>query len=79
MEQTFHKTIDGHSIEFNRLLYPVRYQIQIEDLEKHGMLIDIVKGKNGDWEFKKVPDIPDWFYNAFKKICVAITENEVAT
>jgi hypothetical protein len=78
MKQTFHETIKGHSLEFNRLLYPVRYQIQLEDPEYKGMLIEIVKDKNGDWELKQAPGIPDWFFDGFEKIRVAITKNEAS-
>ena len=39
MQQTFFKTIQGHKIEFNRLLYPVRYQISTKDIESIGAII----------------------------------------
>ncbi len=31
MEQTFKKSINGHLIQFNRLLYPVRYLVKLDD------------------------------------------------
>lgn len=36
MQQTFVKTLNGHSIQFNRLLYPVQYCVLNDDQRTHG-------------------------------------------
>lgn len=76
MKQTFRQTIHHHSLEFNRLLYPLRYQVQLEDMEVKEKLIEIVKDGNGEWEIKEDTGIPQWFHLAFEQIRSAITENE---
>lgn len=76
MPQTFQKTINGHGMQFNRLLFPVRYAIKLEEYEYYGIIIPFVKDDVGDWKIEKVGGIPGWFYDMYSNIKDVVDINE---
>jgi len=76
MRQSFSKTIQGHLLKFNRLLYPLRYNISNADLEKLGMVISMSKDQKGGWAQSPFLQAPGWFNEITSSIDEAIIENE---
>lgn len=71
MQQTFVKTINGHSIQFNRLLYPVQYCIL-----NNGKRFLFEKNEAGIWTTNKTEQIPEWLKEINSDIQHTIEENE---
>lgn len=76
MLQTFVKTINGHSIQFNRLLYPVRYCVLNSDWESNGMRFLFEKNETDTWAINQTDSIPEWLKEIKSAIHSAIEENE---
>lgn len=74
MQQTFRRTIEGQLIQFNRLLFPLRYALKLDDEGSSGETI-ILKQGLGAWHLSdKEP--PDWFNQTVRGIIEAINDNE---
>ncbi|GEO12091.1 hypothetical protein [Segetibacter aerophilus] len=74
MQQIFHKTIGGTSLQFNRLLYPLKYQVKKDNLIEDGTIYELVGQENGSWKTDK--ELPKWFEEIFERVCEAINSNE---
>ncbi len=77
MQQTFIKTIQGHTLEFNRILYPVRYSILSQAFESTGTMILVEKDEKGEWKIQSLETMPGWVSEITMGIYNAIEENEV--
>ena len=76
MQQTFLKTINGHSIQFNRLLYPVQYCVLNNDPKSNGTRFLFEKNEDGIWTVNQTEQIPEWLKEINLDIHNAIQENE---
>ena len=76
MQQTFVKTINGHSIQFNRLLYPVQYCVLNNDPKANGTRFLIEKNEGGIWTVNQTEQIPEWLNEISLDINQVIKENE---
>jgi len=75
MKQTFLKTITDHTLEFNRLLYPVRYSLLYHNFKTPGIIIFVTKEK-GRWGINSLKNLPLWVSENSSAIIQAINENE---
>ncbi len=76
MRQSFNKTIRGHELEFNRLLYPVRYKIVAKGLDSMGMSVIAEKDELGNWNIDESEKVPYWVAEIRSDIEDTIAENE---
>jgi hypothetical protein len=76
MNQTFLKTIQGHDIEFSRLLYPLRYQIFIRKENSNPLVVTLKKDDKAVWHIDSPDKLPDWVNEMSLPIHYAIDENE---
>ncbi len=76
MQQTFFKTIQGHKIEFNRLLNPVTYHISTKDIEMAGNIFSLKKDGKGIWKINETSNLPFWINSISLDIHWAIARNE---
>lgn len=76
MRQTFLKTINGHTLEFNRLLYPVKYKLLFHSFETPGIIISVSKEEKGSWGINALENLPTWVSESSSNILQAIHENE---
>lgn len=76
MQQTFLKTIQGHKIEFNRLLNPIRYHISTKDIEMAGNTFSLKKDEKGVWKINETDNLPFWIHAISPDIHRAIIKNE---
>ena len=76
MQQTFTKTITGRILEFNRLLYPVKYNVLLHSYETPGIMITVNKEEKGKWSINSLESLPQWVNDVSSNILEAITENE---
>lgn len=79
MHQTFVKTIDGNNLEFNRLLYPVRYSVTSHDEKYQGSKVEISRDTEGNWYMSKEAEGQEWCSTLLDEICSAIKQNEIQT
>jgi hypothetical protein len=49
MQQTFVKTIHSYQVEFDRLLFPVRYKVYIRIENKNPVVVEINKDESSCW------------------------------
>lgn len=78
MQQTFVKTICGHNIQFNRLLYPVKYCVLNNDSESNRTSFLFERNETGMWTANPVK-LPTWLEEIRLHIYNAIEENERLT
>ncbi len=76
MRQTFYKTLQGHKLEFNRLLYPVRYCVSTKDSEIAGKKFLLTRDDTNVWQVKNREDLPNWFNEISTDVHNAISDNE---
>lgn len=76
MKQIFLKSIEGHQLQFCRLLYPIRYSVLVKTPQFRGSAFIINKKGKGQWEVESSADVPNWFYEIDQEIYKVITENE---
>jgi hypothetical protein len=76
MEQTFRKNIGGNNLQFNRLMYPVRYAVKCDEDGSDGMTIEFKKGNDGKWQAIKDGKIPGWVNGHTDEIRSVIEQNE---
>ncbi|WP_018615279.1 hypothetical protein [Segetibacter koreensis] len=75
MQITFIKTIDGSSIEFNRILYPLRYCVINKEPDSNGMKYFFRKGDTGEWK-PDMDELPEWIKKIYHQVHQLILENE---
>ena len=49
MKQTFLKSIDGFDLEFNKLLYPTRYQVVLKRPNRNPVIVTFNKSSDDEW------------------------------
>lgn len=76
MQLSFSKTIDGHEIEFVRLLYPLRYELFFRNANANPIKVGAKKDGNGSWSINETAELPGWIKELSLKIQSAIEENE---
>ncbi len=76
MQQSFVKTIDGHEIEFNKLMYPNRYQLTLRHPNKNPSTIFVIHA-NDEWVCDYDKSGMDWDQNLNEQILRVIAENEI--
>ncbi len=76
MQTSFKKNIQGHPLEFSRILSPLRYNIVNKDLDKLGMVVRMQKDDKGMWNAETTKNLPFWFNEITLDIHNAIAENE---
>jgi hypothetical protein len=78
MRQTFIKTVRGHTLEFNRILYPTKYAILSQDVIFAGTVIVVEKDENGAWGINSSSKLPVWVIEIISDIYNVIEENEAS-
>lgn len=76
MQQTFFRTLQGHKIEFNRLLNPISYHISTKDIEMAGNIFSLKKDEKGTWKINETDHLPSWMNAISSDIHRAIIQNE---
>lgn len=76
MKQIFVKTIQGHEVEFSRLLYPLRYQIFIRSANSNPTIVTLIKDTKQGWILANPDQAPAWVNEMDAAIHNAIDENE---
>jgi hypothetical protein len=74
MKQTFKKNINSRLLQFNRLLYPVRYTIKLDDEVRSGKQYIFKKDHTG-WQLSE-QDVPQWLNPIIPNVVKTIEENE---
>ena len=70
MQQTFVKSIAGNDIEFNKLLYPVRYKVLVRQPGQNPITV-VINKSGSDW-------IPDYFETEDFTLVDSISEEIVS-
>lgn len=76
MRQSFKKTLQGHELEFNRLLFPLRYNVLIKSTDKEGQRLIVEKDGNGTWNISSRDHVPCWVWEISQDIHDTIVQNE---
>lgn len=77
MLQTFKKSVGGKNLQFNRLLYPVRYSLKLDEEGSNGRSVEFKKAEDGNWEPLINEQGEFWFEENADEIKSIIQENEV--
>jgi hypothetical protein len=75
MKQTFKKNINSRLLQFNRLLYPVRCTIKLEDEINSGKQYIFEKDNSTGWQFSE-QEVPQWLDPIIPNVVEIIEENE---
>lgn len=76
MQKTFLKTVEGHILEFNRFLYPVRYTVLLQRQFQTGIVIIVEKDPQEMWFINPLLQLPGWVREITSNIFDVIAENE---
>ena len=76
MRHTFISTVLGHTLEFNRILYPIKYAILSQDVINAGVVIVVEKDDSGMWAINTLNKLPLWVSEISTGIYSVIEENE---
>lgn len=76
MKQSFVKTIEGHEIEFVRLMYPLRYSIFIRVANSNPLMLAFKKNSEGSWVIDQPNELPEWVNEISLPMQHVIEENE---
>jgi hypothetical protein len=76
MQQTFMKRIQGHELQFNRLMYPVRYNILVKSEDAQGVKVTAQKDEKGMWNIDD-DNTPYWIPEISTEIHETIAQNEL--
>ncbi len=79
MQQSFVKAISGNDVEFNRLLYPVRYKVILRVSNQNPFEIIVKKAGDKILPIEDESSFPDWVKPMLPEILGAIGENEKAS
>jgi hypothetical protein len=77
MKLSFVKTIQGHEIEFVRLMYPLRYNLFLRIVNANPLELTLKKDSQGLWSIDEPKELPGWVNELSLPIQEAIEENEV--
>jgi len=78
MKLSFVKTLEGHEIEFVRLLYPLRYDVYLRKLQANPIKMTCRPDDNGAWSIDNPSELPGWVMELTLQIQEKIEENEAA-
>lgn len=76
MKLSFTKTIEGHEIEFVRLMYPHRYDIYVRVINANPLKATLKKQRELGWVIEEPEELPGWLNEISLAIQEAIEENE---
>ena len=76
MQQTFYEVLQGHKIEFNRLMYPIHYHISTDDADVKGATFTLNQNETGQWKIMENENLPNWIESISDELHIAILENE---
>jgi hypothetical protein len=76
MKLSFVKTIQGHEMEFVRLMYPLRYEVYLRQVDKNPLKLTLTNDDKGTWNFESENELPGWVNEISLQIITAIEENE---
>lgn len=76
MKMSFVKTIEGHEIEFIRLLYPLRYDIVSRVENANPCRLTVEQNADGTWQIREDSHLPPFLGEISLEIQNAIEDNE---
>jgi len=76
MKLSFIKTIQGHEMEFVRLMYPLRYDVYLRQVDKNPLKLTLANDGKGTWNIGQEEELPGWVNEITLPIITAIEENE---
>lgn len=76
MKQSFVKTIQGHEVEFVRLLYPLRYNLFVRQPNANPLKLLLKNDGGGEWSIAEPEDVPGWVNELTLSMQEAVEENE---
>lgn len=76
MQQIFRKNVGGSNLQFNRLLFPVRYLIKSDENDSEGTSIEFKKKDNNEWSPHIEGHLPGWVFTYANEINQIINQNE---
>lgn len=76
MKLSFVKTLQGHEIEFVRLMYPLRYTLFLRNLNANPLKITMKKDEKGAWQVDEPKELPGWVNELSLQMQNAIEDNE---
>lgn len=79
MKPAFVKTINGHEMEFVRLMYPVRYNVHVRILNANPITFDVEKNDDGEWNILEAVSLPFPISDVAVDIKSTIASNEMTT
>lgn len=75
-QQIFRRNVGDSNLQFNRLLFPVRYSVKSDENDSEGIAIEFKKKENEEWKPEINGTVPGWVYTYAKEIAQIIKENE---
>lgn len=79
MKLSFVKTLEGHEIEFVRLMYPLRYTLFLRNINANPVKVTMTQDDKGVWNIDEPKELPGWVNELSLQIQDAIEENEADT
>jgi hypothetical protein len=76
MKLSFAKTIEGHEIEFVRLMYPLRYNIFLRVVDDTALKLSFIKDEEKGWMIDAPVEVPGWINEITLLIQETIELNE---
>jgi hypothetical protein len=76
MKLSFVKTIQGHEMEFVRLMYPLRYEVYLRQVDQNPLKLTLTNDGKGIWNVEQENELPGWVNEITLPIITAIEENE---
>ena len=76
MKLSFVKTIQGHEMEFVRLMYPLRYEIYLRQVDQNPLKLTLTNDGKETWNVEQENELPGWVNEITLPIITAIEENE---
>ena len=76
MKLSFSTTIQGHEIEFVRLLFPLRYELYFGSVDNAPVKLTLEKDGEERWDISKSAERPVWFNEISLAVQNAIEDNE---
>lgn len=77
MKLSFSKTLEGHEIEFVRLMYPLRYNIFSRVVDHNAFEISFIKDEQKGWIIDAQGELPGWINEITLQIQELIELNEM--
>jgi len=76
MKLSFVKTIQGHEMEFVRLMYPLRYEVYLRQVDQNPLKLTLTNDGKETWNVEQENQLPGWVNEITLPIITAIEENE---